>query len=179
MRQKSYIFGSSNYSLQDVALGLQNLFFWSFWWCYFFLFFFYQIIRLPQYNLSQQAQHMIDLLDLSFNNIYKFSDWLLFVSWCIDLSGNKIQTILGEWFISQINNYIWKNFDYLLALLQTLQKMFIIGNSFEKINWYADSLVLTKGSWFHLKLNKELQQSCYCVLADFCGLNVVLGHMVD
>lgn len=71
-----------------------------------FLVFFYQIIRLPQYNLSQQAQHMIDLLDLSFNNIYKFSDWLLFVSWCIDLSGNKIQTILGEWFISQINNYI-------------------------------------------------------------------------
>lgn len=39
---------------------------------------------------------MIDLIDLSFNNIYKFSDWLLFITWCIDLSGNQISTILGK-----------------------------------------------------------------------------------
>ena len=40
---------------------------------------------------------MIDLIDLSFNSIYKFSDWLLFVAWSIDLSGNKIATILGKY----------------------------------------------------------------------------------
>ncbi|KAF6026658.1 LRRC63 [Bugula neritina] len=55
-----------------------------------------QISRLPQYNLSQQRQHMMDLVDLSYNNIYKFSDWLLFISWCTDLSANKIVTIPGS-----------------------------------------------------------------------------------
>jgi len=39
---------------------------------------------------------MMDLVDLSYNNIYKFSDWLLFISWCTDLSANKIVTIPGK-----------------------------------------------------------------------------------
>jgi len=52
-------------------------------------------MRLPQVNISQMVPDPMDLLDLSYNKIYKFVDWLLFVSMGVDLTGNDINTIKG------------------------------------------------------------------------------------